>query len=211
MSFYNTTDDRDIHPTPVVGVLGLADPMPQHPPRLDQARPGDELWLFGPLRAINLAGSLLERLMFDHLGGRPTAPDADTGRGAVALAAALARDGMVRAQHDVSDGGLAVAVAEMAIRSRIGAVVGYEDWRHLFCEDPHRFIAAIPPRLSDDVADLAHRIGINGSRIGSFGGDRIVFESSDGAYEGIDLLEATAAWRGAIRSVMDGGRSDPEG
>ena len=203
VSFYNTTDDEDIHPTPVVGVLGLADPIPDLPPRIDAARPGDELWLFGPLRAINLSGSLLEQTLFDHLGGRPTAADAEIGAGVIELVIALAHQGLVRAQHDISDGGLATAAAEMAIRSSVGVTIGYEDWRHLFCEDPHRFIAAVPVRYSDDVADLATRIGINGVRIGAFGGARITFEHSDGTYEGVEVVEASRVWRGAIRDLMD--------
>ncbi|MDX1448936.1 MAG: phosphoribosylformylglycinamidine synthase subunit PurL, partial [Acidimicrobiia bacterium] len=48
VSFYNETDGVDIHPTPVVGVLGLADPIPLPPPRLDRATLGMELWQIGP-------------------------------------------------------------------------------------------------------------------------------------------------------------------
>jgi phosphoribosylformylglycinamidine synthase II len=203
VSFYNTTDDEDIYPTPVVGLLGLADPIPHQPPRLDRARPGDELWLFGPLRAINLAGSLTHAVIFNHRGGRPSAPDADIGAGAIELAIELAGRGLVHAQHDISDGGLAVAVSEIAIKSNIGATIGYEDWRHLFCEDPHRFIAAVPIRHSDEVADLASAIGINAARIGLFGGDRITFEHSDGSFDGIDLVAAAMTWRNAIRELMD--------
>ena len=202
VSFYNTTDDEDIYPTPVVGLLGLSDPVPERPPRLDAARPGDELWLFGPVRAINLSGSLFEKVLFDHLGGRPTPADPGLGTSAVRLAIELAHQGVVNGQHDVSDGGLAVSVSEMAIRSHIGATITYEDWRHLFCEDPHRFIAAVPVRHSDEVADLAERIGINAGRIGAFGGDRIVFEHSNGSHDGIELLEAADVWRNAIRSRM---------
>ena len=203
VSFYNTTDGEDIHPTPVVGVLGLADPVPDRLLRLDAAQPGDELWVFGPLRAINLAGSLTESVLFGHNGGRPTAADADIGAGAIKLAIELAQQGLVHSQHDISDGGLAVAAAEIAIKSVVGVTIAYEDWRHLFCEDPHRFLAAVPVRHSDEVADLAARVGINASRLGGFGGDRLVFEHSNGDYDSLDLLEATATWRGVLRDLME--------
>lgn len=204
VSFYNETDGADIYPTPVVGLLGLADPMPEHPPRLDAARPGDELWLFGPGRAVGLAGSAFERIVHDHLGGRPTAPDPDVAAGSIRLAADLANQGLVHAQHDVSDGGLAVAAAEVAIRSRIGAIVEYEDWRHLFSEDPHRFVAAVQPRHADAVADLAARIGVSATQIGAFGGDRIVFHSSNDDQSAIDVVDAEHVWRNSLRSRMDG-------
>ena len=204
VSFYNTTEDEDIHPTPVIGLLGLADPVPEKLPRIDNAQPGDELWLFGPLRAINMSGSLLDKVVFGHLGGRPSDIDSDIGTGAIRMAIQLAHDGLTHAQHDVSDGGLAVAVGEIAIRSTIGVSVGYEDWRHLFCEDPHRFVAAVPVRYSDDVAELAARIGINANRIGAFGGDRIVFEHPGGSYESIEVRDAARIWRDAIRARMDG-------
>ncbi len=203
VSFYNTTDEQDIHPTPVVGLLGLADPVPEYVPRLDGARPGNEIWLFGAVHATNLSGSILESVLYEHLGGRPTAADATIGTAAVKLAIELVHQGLVRSQHDLSDGGLAVALAEMAIRSRVGATIAYDDWRHLFSEDPHRFIAAVPVRHSDDVGDLARQIGIDAQRIGGFGGDRLVFERADGASDAIALLEATDVWHNAIRSRMD--------
>ena len=202
VSFYNTTGDEDIHPTPVVGVLGLADPIPGRPPRLDGARPGDELWLFGPRPAINLSGSMAEHILFDHLGGRPTAADAAAGTGAIKLAIEMAHEGLVHAQHDIADGGMAVAISELAIRSNVGVSTRYEDWRHLFSEDPHRFVAAVPPRFSDAVADLASHIGIDASRVGAFGGDRITFEHSGGLYEGLDVVEAADIWHRAVRSLM---------
>ncbi|MGB8362675.1 MAG: phosphoribosylformylglycinamidine synthase subunit PurL, partial [Acidimicrobiia bacterium] len=77
VSFYNETDDVDIHPTPVVGLLGLADPMPADPPRLGRAEAGMEIWEVGPPPTSNLAGSAAQRLS-DELVGLPTAPDPET-------------------------------------------------------------------------------------------------------------------------------------
>jgi phosphoribosylformylglycinamidine synthase len=204
VSFYNETEGTDIYPTPIVGLLGLADPIPERPPRLDNAKPGDELWLFGPGRAVNLSASAFERVVHDHLGGRPTAADPDVAAGSIRLAASLAGAGLVHAQHDLSDGGLAVAVAEISIRSDIGAIVEYEDWRHLFSEDPHRFVAAVHTRHSDEVAQLAERIGVSAAQIGAFGGDRIVFHSSDNTQSAIDVTEAAGIWRSSLRRRMDG-------
>ena len=201
VSFYNATDDVDINPTPVVGVLGLADPMPTSPPRLDAAQPGDELWLFGPSDCTNLAGSMAAQLLGAH-GGRPTAAEASIGRGVLELAMALASAGSVHAQHDISDGGLLVAVAEIAIKSDIGVNLEYDEWAHLFSEDPHRFVASVAPARVADVVDAADKAGVTGHRIGVVGGDRIALQGSDGSYDGIEVREAARIWRGGISDRM---------
>jgi phosphoribosylformylglycinamidine synthase len=61
--------------------------------------------------------------------------------------------------HDISDGGLAVAVAEVCIASGIGAILRDDDPGALFCEDPHRVIAVFEPGSFDLPADLARRVG----------------------------------------------------
>ncbi|HEX6221910.1 MAG TPA: phosphoribosylformylglycinamidine synthase subunit PurL, partial [Acidimicrobiia bacterium] len=120
VSFYNETDGVDIHPTPVVGLLGLADPMPTRPPLLERAVAGMEVWEVGPSATGNLAGSAVQRLAGD-LGGLPTGPDAEMASRVIGLAVALAHEAPVL--HDISDGGLAVALAEVCIASGVGAVV----------------------------------------------------------------------------------------
>ena len=197
VSLYNETNGLDIYPTPVVGVLGLADPMPTAPPRLDRAEPGMELWIFGGEWAINLAGSAFEQVTFGHVGGRPTAPDPTAAGVANAVALQIAGEELAPVAHDISTGGLALAVAEVAILSQVGVTVHYSDWRHLFCEDPHRFIAAVPPPWSHRVAELAETSGIPAAKIGVFGGEEVVFDRH-GVKAAVDLQVATATWRDAL-------------
>ncbi len=204
VSFYNETGDQDIYPTPVVGMLGKAEPIPPSPPRLDRATAGMELWLLGPPDPINLAGSTFEKVVFGHVGGRPAAPDATAARSAVELAVAMVAASAAPVLHDVSDGGLAVAVAEVCIRSGVGATVKFSDWRHLFSEDPHRLIAAIPPQQAEAVARLAGEAGVPAARIGEFGGDRLVFSSAAGPGATVPLAEAADTWRDAIPGLMEG-------
>jgi len=198
VSLYNETDGIDILPTPVVGVLGLADPMPRPPPLLDRAESGMELWLFGTEWTINLAGSAFELVTFAHVGGRPTAPDPTAARAALQAGHALAQGGLAPVLHDISGGGLAIAVAEVAIASGVGATVRYSDWRHLFCEDPHRFIAAIPAANTTRVAEVAAASGIPAAPIGEFGGSEIVFDRN-GVRAALDLDVARRTWDQALR------------
>jgi phosphoribosylformylglycinamidine synthase len=158
VSFYNETDGIDIHPTPVVGLLGLADPMPRELPRLSRAAEGMEIWEIGPAPTGNLAGSAVQRLIHDELTGMATPPDPDIAREMIDLTSSLAH--RVPVLHDISDGGLAVAVAEICIASDVGATLTVHDPALLFCEDPHRVIAVSEPGSID--SDLARRIGVMG-------------------------------------------------
>lgn len=197
VSFYNETDGRDIYPTPVVGLLGLADPAPANPPRLDRVKDGMELWLFGQSRAINLAGSAFEQITFGHVGGRPSAPDPTMAAAAIEVATALASEGLAPALHDISDGGLLIAMSEMCIASGVGVTASYSDWRSLFSEDPHRFVAAIPTEHTDRVAEIASSHGFPAVRFGIFGGTEISVERK-GARAAVDLEIATETFYNAI-------------
>jgi phosphoribosylformylglycinamidine synthase II len=191
VSFYNETDGVDINPTPVIGLLGLADPMPASPPRLDRAAVGMEIWEIGPVATNNLAGSALQRVQGSDLTGRPTAPDATIARIVNDLAAEMAHAAPVL--HDVSDGGVAVAVVEICIASSVGAQVTIVDPALLFSEDPHRFIAVLDPGSFTMPPDLARRIGTIGGRRISFGTKAL-----------IQLSDATDAWTNAIPSALSG-------
>jgi phosphoribosylformylglycinamidine synthase len=92
---------------------------------------------------------------------------------------------------------LALAVAEIAMSSGLGVTVNYSDWRHLFCEDPHRFVAAVAPESSARLAELAEEIGIPAAVIGYFGGTEIVFDRH-GVKAAVDLDLATSTWRDAL-------------
>ncbi len=197
VSFYNETDGIDIYPTPIIGVLGLAEPIPASPPRHDRAEEAFELWRFGSDWAINLAASAFEESTFGHLGGRPSAPDSTMAKAAIEMAIQLARQSLAAAVHDISDGGLAVATAEIAIASGTGVTIEYTDWRSLFSEDPHRFVAAIAPEHAAQVEALATGIGIPAARIGRFGGNEIVF-ARGGRKTSVDLELAETTYRQAI-------------
>jgi phosphoribosylformylglycinamidine synthase len=186
VSFYNETDGVDIHPTPVVGVLGVADPMPTQPPRLQRATAGMEIWEIGPAASTNLAGSSVQRLYGD-LGGTPSPPDPDTATRMIELTAELAHQ--VPVLHDISDGGLAVALSEVCIASGTGAIV---EVSNPFSEDPHRVIAVLEPGSVELPGDLARKIG-------EIGGDEIVINGA-----AVDLSLAADLWHNAIPRALAG-------
>src|SRR5690606_9439897 len=201
VSFYNETDGIDIYPTPIVGLVGMVEPIPPLAPRLDRVDSGMDLWVAGPDDPISLSGSAFEKVTFGPVGGRPTAPDATMARAAIRLAAQLVADGVTPALHDISDGGLAVTVAEMAIASGVGVSLEYRDWRHLFSEDPHRFAFAAPPDAEARIRAMAEAAGIPVHRIGTFGESQIAFRRG-GATAMVDLATATTTYRNAIPRRM---------
>jgi len=190
VSFYNETDGGDIHPTPVVGLLGLADPVPGRLPGLGRAKERMEIWEVGPEATDNLAGSAFQRVVEGHLGGRPTAAEPEMAREVIDLAGSLAHQ--VPVLHDVSSGGLPVAVAEICIASGVGAELWVESDARLFSEDPHRFILMMEPGTVSLPRALARRIG-------SVGGDRL---SLAGASVELEVLIST--FREAIPRRMRG-------
>jgi len=190
VSFYNETDGVDIYPAPVVGMLGLADPMPLQPPRLDRAEEGMDLWLIGHEGGDDFAGSAFSRVTLDHVGGRPAAVDVGDVLAIIDHCVRLAQ--AVPVLHDISAGGLAVALAEICIRSGVGAVVDCDDWRLLFDETPLRVLVAAPPLADLGIDDVLVQ------RIGVFGGDHIDFEGAGI----VDLAEATDAWYHALRRPL---------
>ncbi len=191
VSFYNESEGQDIHPTPVVGMLGLAEPIPATPPRLTRAKEGMEIWEIGPAPSANLAGSVTQRVVLDRLAGRPTAPDPEMALRLVDLVVSLAH--VIPVLHDVSDGGRAVAVAEICIASGIGATIDRDEVSRLFSEDPHRVIAVFEPGAVDLPGDISRRLGV-------IGGTALII--GDGSP--IDVEALIRAHREAIPSRMAG-------
>ena len=191
VSFYNETDGVDIYPTPVVGMLGFCDPMPLRPPRLDQAADGMVVWIIGPEDSADFASSAYDRVVLDHYGGRPTDVDHELGPRVIAAAVDLAQAG-APVLHDVSSGGIAVAVAEICIASGVGAKLDDGDWQSWLSEAPHRFLAVLPAGELPEVGDVPAR------EIGTLGGTEISF----GRYGSAPLDIATRAWRDAIPRRM---------
>ena len=197
VSLYNETDGVDIFPTPVVGMLGFCDPMPADPPRLDRAREGMDLWVVGPEDPTDFAASAYARIVLDHLGGRPAAADHVVGPTVVEAAVSLAHGG-APVLHDVGSGGLAVAVAEIAIRSGVGFEAEDADWRWWLSESPLRFVVATAPGVEPAVDGLPCR------RVGRFGGEHLDF----GRLGLTGLGEARRTWRQALRRRTAGATAE---
>ncbi len=190
VSLYNETDSGPIYPTPVVGMVGEL-PDPSLAGRVALAE-NEAIALVGTL-APSLAGSELAKLRGELGPGLPD-PDLAAVRAATELVRDAVRDGTVEAAHDVSDGGLACALAEMAIAGGIGASVDLAGGRGeevLFGEGVGTFLVAGEPAKVDALAREAERRGVAFELIGVSGGDELRI----GEAVSVSVEEAGAAWR----------------
>ena len=146
VSFYNQTGTLPILPTPVIGVLGVIDDVERRTP-MAFGPVGETILLVGQTRD-ELAGSEWAHTVHGHLGGLPPLVDLSRERQLADILIAGSRDGMVTAAHDVSDGGLAQTIVEMALRSATGARIFLPDdldpFVALFAESAGRAVVVVP-------------------------------------------------------------------
>ncbi len=156
VSLYNQTGTQAIHPTPVVGVLGVIDDVARRIPSGWQDE-GDNIYLLGVTRE-ELDGSAWAGTVHDHLGGVPPVVDLAAEKDLASLVAAGATQSLIASAHDLSDGGLGQALAESVMRFGVGARVwldgivqrdGVDAATALFSESTGRMLVTVP--REDDV------------------------------------------------------------
>jgi phosphoribosylformylglycinamidine synthase len=175
VSFYNQTGATAVHPTPVIGVLGLLDDLTTAVPLGFQAE-GQELWLLGTSRA-EFGGSVWQRLATGKLEGRPPALDLAAEAALQRVLVEAAAGGLLASATDLSEGGLAVALAESALANGVGATVELPGelapLAALLGESASRVLVALQPGRAVELAALAETAGVPAARIGVTGGDAV--------------------------------------
>jgi phosphoribosylformylglycinamidine synthase II len=194
VSFYNQTGADAIQPTPVVGVLGVLDDVRRRLPSGFSA-PGETIMLLGRT-AAEFGGSLWAQVTRGHLGGVPPAVDLAAEQRLAAVLAAAAAGGLLSAAHDVSEGGLGLALAESCLAGGgraaqpgsgpgIGCLVtmpadttdpkgrpGSPDpLAFLFSESAARAVVAVRPGSDVKFAALCAAHGVPASTLGVTGGE----------------------------------------
>jgi len=178
VSFYNQTGDVAIHPTPVVGVLGVIDDVDRRTP-MAWSEDGELIYVLGDTRD-ELAGSEWAHAIHNHLGGLPPVLDLAKEKTLAEILVAGSRDGMLSAAHDVSDGGIAQTVVEMAMRSGRGARLWIPDnidpFVFLWSESATRAVVVVArseemrfTEMCNARSFTATRVGVVDSELGSIG------------------------------------------
>jgi phosphoribosylformylglycinamidine synthase II len=196
VSFYNQTGTTAINPTPVVGVLGLLDDVTRRTP-MGFRTPGDALFLLGDTKD-ELGGSEWAWAEHRHLGGTPPKVDLAREKALGEVLITAARDGLLSAAHDLSDGGLAQALVESSLRHGVGARIdlpaGLDAFVQLFSESAGRCVVAVPPAYMLAVNQLCAAQSVPCTRIGETGGDSLEIE----AVFTVSLRELRGAHEGTL-------------
>jgi phosphoribosylformylglycinamidine synthase subunit PurL len=207
VSFYNQTGSTAIHPTPVVGVLGVHDDVRR---RLGVGFPAQDtsLVLLGRTRP-EFGGSAWASVLHGHLGGEPPEPDLDAELRLAALLADACAKGVLSAAHDLSDGGLAIALAESCLRGGAGCRVSPPDdaFTWLFSESAARAVVAVRTGEEGVFAELCAAHGVPRREIGRTGGDSLAVE---GCFE-VPLSELAAAHEMTLPGIFGGSGGRPPG
>ena len=172
VSLYNQTGGVPIHPTPVVGVLGVFDDVARRTPS-GWREDGQAIYLLGTTRA-ELDGSEWSNLR-GHLGGQPPVVDLGREKALAEILINASRDGMVDAAHDLSEGGLAAALVESSLRFGVGARVGLDElaardgisvFEALFSESQGRALVSVPRSEEVRFNDMCTARGFEHLRLG---------------------------------------------
>lgn len=196
VSLYNQTGEDAIQPTPAIGGVGLI-------PDIDRMA---TIAFKAPDRAILLVGEtqghLGQSLFLREVQGREAGPPPPVDLGAERrngdFVRGLIRAGRVDAVHDCADGGLLVALAEMALAGRLGATIAVPDGgpeRHawLFGEDQARYVLTAPADTAPTLVAEARAAGVPCALIGQTGGERLTIDGA-GTISLEDLRQVHEAW-----------------
>ncbi|MAS42831.1 MAG: phosphoribosylformylglycinamidine synthase II [Rhodobacteraceae bacterium] len=180
VSLYNETDGAAIPPTPTIAAVGLLESLDDRIPV--GGRKGDVLVMLGAT-----VGWLDRSAWLAELHGREEGPpppvDLAAERRAGELVISLKNRGLLNAAHDLSDGGMAVAAAEMALASRCGATLaaprdGLSRAAWFFGEDQGRYLIACPPSAALDVLEAATEAGVPARQLGTLEGEHLTLGAS---------------------------------
>ncbi len=188
VSFYNQSETRRIYPTPMVGMIGLLRDLERRVPMGFQ-REGDRIYLVGKLLG-KVGGSEFLKVFYNFIGGELEKTDLALEVTLIKALLEATRRGVIASAHDVSDGGLLVALAEKSFAKGLGARLEIEDLseEYLFGEWPTRFVVTVHPEheleFREILGSVPHRrLGtVEGSEL-ELGGQSVSIKELYSIYE----------------------------
>ncbi len=196
VSLYNETNGVAIPPTPAIGGVGLV-PDVERMAKIALVAEGNLLVVIG--REVgHLGQSVYQLTATGKAEGAPPPVDLADEIKAGNLVRSLIREGKVEAVHDVSDGGLLVAIAEMALAGGLGVqLFPYEGrlpahaaW---FGEDQGRYVLEASPELAEEIIERARLLALPARVVGRVGGEGLLLKS-EAPLSLADLRAAHEAW-----------------
>jgi phosphoribosylformylglycinamidine synthase II len=180
VSLYNETNGQGIHPTPAIGGVGLLEQSSQMM-TMGFKSDGEQVFLIGDLTG-EMGQSLYLREIEGREEGAPPAVDLKKERSNGDFLRNAIEIGYVTAAHDISDGGLAVALAEMALAAKKGADITLETdlplHAALFAESQGCYVVTVDPANSKQLQDLAETADVPICLIGTVGHNELKIENA---------------------------------
>ncbi|MBI2816406.1 MAG: phosphoribosylformylglycinamidine synthase subunit PurL [Acidobacteria bacterium] len=217
VSFYNETEGQPIYPTPVVGVVGLLPDVKRHTTLAFKAE-GRTLLLLGGTTApadeakVTFGSSQYAHTLLGALWGLPPDVDLDYERNVQACCRELIAKGLVESAHDISDGGLAVCLAESCFPNGVGASVdllseaaaGLSPVYSLFAEDPSRIILSVARNSVAEAIRIAGQYKVRAVEIGITGGSDLKISQKEQGVLDAPVLELRALFDHALANAIEG-------
>ena len=204
VSLYNETEGKGIFPTPTIGMVGLMDDCAKNAVSSFLAS-GDRIGLIGGIGNGHIGGSEYLRTVHGKIAGMPPPLDLIREKAVQAAVRAAVRAGVVRTAHDCSDGGLAVALAELCFGRDLGCKVSIDlgalrPDAALFGEDASRIVIAYQATDAARVSALCKDAGFG--EIGEVGGAALSISAGGRALLDTPVAGLKAAWAGAIPKLV---------
>jgi len=204
VSLYNETNGEAILPTPTIGGVGIIDDLAKRA-GIGGMRAGDLVLMIGA-GAGWLSQSIAARVLAGEESGPPPPVDLEAERRNGDFVRGLIEAGLVRVCHDISDGGLACAAAEMALESGVGLTLGYRgdlsDNAFLFGEDQARYLIAAPDARIAAIQTRAQTAGVDCLVVGEAGGDDFAYFGASLTTEKLSLVDLRKAYEGWLPAYM---------
>lgn len=201
VSFYNQSETRKIYPTPMVGMVGFVRDIENNRVPMGFQHEGDLIYLIGKLQGKS-GGSEFLKVFYNVVGGELEKTDLELERRLRQAMLTLTERRLLMSAHDVSEGGLLVAIAEKGFPRGWGARLVLNDISEeaLFGEWPSRFIVTVVPENARAFREVLDGAGVPYQLLGTVGGRSLEFSGQAIAVE--ELQEAYESALSAIGAIL---------
>lgn len=205
VSLYNESRSAQVFPTPVVGMVGVLDDVSKRC-EMSFRNEGDIIVLLGRVRT-ELGGSEYLAVCHQIEAGEVPQPDLHEEVQIIEMLLELCARGLIKSAHDISEGGLAVTLAESAIQGGLGfetdlPAAADQASQILFSEAPSRAVVSLAPENLDAVKEMASRYQLPWTVLGKVGGRRLVISEGNHELIDLDLEQAGHTWGEALACIM---------
>lgn len=212
VSLYNESSGTAIYPTPTVGMVGLVHDI-DHITTQEFKTEGDKIFLIGETKA-EVGGSEYQKLALGKVEGRPPQIDLDQEQRIQSFVLQAIQAGLIRSAHDLSEGGLAVGLAECCVTGKLGGNItctsNLRPYLFLFSETQSRILLSASTEQAQLLQKMADERGISIREIGNVGGEHLVIQVNGSEQINQPIAALKHAWKQALPRLMNQSNNENE-